>query len=129
MTDLVPADQIEQLVGARRHTQAHLGRADSAEQTVYILHSAECKATGVDLRSCVYSRALDRGIDGLPDWNDYEDQVVTLQVSHGWLLPDDDGPDDIEHLRHDPLSCPPDGGCGGCGNWPEHCVCPPGEPS
>ena len=33
MTDLVPADQIEQIVGARRHPLAHLGRAVSAELT------------------------------------------------------------------------------------------------
>lgn len=46
MTDLVPADQIEQIVGARRHPLAHLGRAVSAEQTVYILHSQRCKGDG-----------------------------------------------------------------------------------
>lgn len=25
--------------------------------------------------------------------------------------------------EHDPLEGVPDGGCPGCGNWPEHCVC------
>lgn len=93
MTDLVPAGQIEQIVGARRHALAHLGRAVSAERTVYILHSATCLASGVDLRDCVYSRALDKGIDGLPEWDGRHDRTVTLQAVHGDLIP---GPDDIE---------------------------------
>lgn len=67
MSDLVPADQIEQIVGARRHKLAHLGRAVSAEQTVYVLHSFACRDSGIDLRTCVYSRALDAGIGGLPE--------------------------------------------------------------
>lgn len=94
MTNLVPADQIEQHVGARRHQLAHLGRANSTEQTVYILHSHACRDSGIDLRACIYSRALDRGID-LYYWAGREDQVVTLQVVHGMLLPDVDGATDI----------------------------------
>jgi len=98
VADLVLADQIEQIVGARRHALAHLGRAVSAEQTVYILHSQRCKDSGIDLRSCIYSKALDGGISGLHEWDGQEDRVVTLQVVHGCLIPDDDGPDDIEHV-------------------------------
>lgn len=94
MTDLVPADRIEQHVGARRHPLAHLGRANSTEQTVYILHSHACRDRGIDLRTCSYSRALDLGIN-LGDWAGREDQVVTLQVEHGILMPDLDGPTDI----------------------------------
>lgn len=97
MSNLVPADQIEELVGARRHALAHLGRAVSVEQTVYILHSHACKDSGIDLRSCDYSRALDRGIDA-GDWRGHEDQVVTLMHVHGFLMPDSDGPDDIVHV-------------------------------
>lgn len=97
MSALVPADQIEQIVGARRHALAHLGRAVSAEQTVYILHSQACKDSGFDLRSCGYSLALDRGID-VHDWENRQDQVVTLMHEHGYLMPDDDGPDDIRAL-------------------------------
>lgn len=96
MSDLVPASEIEARVGARRHALAHLGRAVSAEQTVYILHSRACIDTGIDLRSCDYSHALDRGID-LVDWQHHQDRVVTLQHQHGYLMPDD-GPDDIEAL-------------------------------
>lgn len=32
-------------------------------------------------------------------------------------------PEYVLAYGRDPLDCPPDGGCGGCGNWPEHCVC------
>ena len=35
MTDLVPADQIEQIVGIQRHPYRHYARAVTAEQTVY----------------------------------------------------------------------------------------------
>lgn len=101
MTNLVPTDQIEQIVGARRHPLTHLGRAVSAEQTVYILHSQGCKDQGIDLRECGYSKALDRGID-LIDWQHHQDQVVTLQHVHGYLVPDDDGPSDVDYLNADP---------------------------
>jgi len=63
MSDLVPADRIEAIVGAVRHPTGHIGRAVSAEGTVYILHSQECRDSGVDLRECPYSLALDFGID------------------------------------------------------------------
>jgi hypothetical protein len=63
MSELVPAEEIEQIVGARRHPHQHLGRADSSTETLYILHSQKCKDSGIDLRDCEWSKALDRGID------------------------------------------------------------------
>ena len=83
MSDLVPVDEIETIVGAKRHPIRHIGRAVSAEQQVYmyILHSAACRAdhdAGVrDLRECPYSRALDAGID-LARWDEYQDMPVVL---------------------------------------------------
>jgi len=62
MTQLVPADQIELLVGALRSPIDHLGRADEIDQTFYILHSAICLENYPDLRACPYSIALDKGI-------------------------------------------------------------------
>lgn len=86
MTDLVPAEEIEQIVGARRHPHQHLGRAVSAEQTVYILHSEKCRDSGIDLRECPYSRFLDNGID--PDWGKgHEDKAVVLAPYHERLIP------------------------------------------
>ena len=93
MTDLVAADQIEPIVGARRHPTHHLGRAVSAEQVVYILHSQTCKDSGLDLRECGYSRALDRGIDP-GDWT--KDVTVGLVVEGGALVPLDFLPADVE---------------------------------
>lgn len=52
MTEIVSADRIEQIVGARRHPTHHLGRAVSGAQSVYILHSSACVASGLDLRAC-----------------------------------------------------------------------------
>lgn len=86
MTDLVPAEEIEQIVGARRHPHQHLGRAVSSEQTVYVLHSEKCRDSGVDLRECEWSVALDRGID-LDDWAGHVDQAVVLAFRQGRLFP------------------------------------------
>lgn len=88
MSDLVPVGDIERIVGCRRHPWAHYGRAVSDKQTVYILHSAECLSSGIDLRDCIYSKSLDLGIDQRW-WTGYKDQVVLLVCSPltGKLLP------------------------------------------
>lgn len=86
MTDLVPADEIEQIVGARRHSHQHLGRAVSAAQKIYILHSEQCRDSGIDLRECPYSIALDRGID-LDWWHKHQDRAVVLAPYHERLVP------------------------------------------
>jgi hypothetical protein len=86
MSDLVPADQIEQIVGARRHSHQHLGRAVSAEETIYILHSYACKESGIDLRECEWSLALDRGIDPFM-WEKRMDQPVVLAFFQDRLFP------------------------------------------
>ncbi|MCZ2837159.1 hypothetical protein [Modestobacter sp. VKM Ac-2985] len=88
MSDLVPALEIEEIVGVDRHPTEHWGRAVSAEQTVYILHSEACLASGVDLRDCEFSVALDSGID-MRDWSKREDQPVQLGIdADGWLVPE-----------------------------------------
>lgn len=86
MTELVPAEDIERIVGIARHRTDHYVRAVSAEQRVYILHSRECLDGGADLRECRFSRALERGIDR-ESWFDAEDAVVALFISGGRLIP------------------------------------------
>lgn len=86
MSELVPADEIERIVGARRHEHQHLGRAVSSEQTVYVLHSQRCKDSTTDLRDCEWSQALDRGID-LRDWRGYQDRAVALATVRRRLFP------------------------------------------
>lgn len=91
MADLVPADRIEQIVGAQRHPTKHMARAVSAEQTVYILHSQECRDTTPDLRDCPFSIALDRGIEHHIPWSGWRrvpDRAVRVEVFRGWLVPD-----------------------------------------
>lgn len=92
MTKIVPADEIETIVGVQRHSTEHWGRAVSSEQTVYILHSQECRDSGIDLRECPYSLALDNGIDPF-DWT--EDVALRLwldeQDDKTWLVPDANG--------------------------------------
>lgn len=80
MTNLVPATDIEQIVGAVRHPTLHVARAVSAEQTVYILHSQQCLDSGRDLRQCPFSLALDNGID-LDDWSASQDIAVIVMLS------------------------------------------------
>lgn len=79
MSDLVPAEEIEQIVGTRRHRTRHFARAVSDEQRVYILHSARCKDSGRDLRECLFSVALDNGIRG-GDWSGHEDQPIRVTI-------------------------------------------------
>ncbi|GAA2180924.1 hypothetical protein GCM10009785_13700 [Brooklawnia cerclae] len=90
MSDLVDHSQIEQIVGAKRHPTDHWGRAVSADQTVYILHSQACLDSGIDLRECPYSQALDRGIEDLGPWTRWrmtQGQPVRLAFSRGYLVP------------------------------------------
>lgn len=91
MSDLVDPSEIERLVGVTRHATEHYGRAVSAEEQVYVLHSQQCKDTREDLRTCPYSIALDRGITSpLPwtGWRRTQDRPVHLTLYRGWLLPD-----------------------------------------
>lgn len=91
MTQRVPADRIEEIVGAKRHATDHYGRAISAEQTVYILHSQACKDSTPDLRDCPFSLALDQGIERTYPWTGWQrvqDQPVRLEISRGYLMPE-----------------------------------------
>ena len=83
MSDLVDSSSIEAIVGTSRHATAHYGRAISAEQVVFILHSQACLDARADLRTCAFSRALDRGIDParFP-----EDTPVRLALQAGLLV-------------------------------------------
>ena len=96
MTEKVPADQIERIVGRRRSVTDHYARAVSAEQTVYILHPHECLARFADLRDCPWSLALDRGID-ISEW--VEDAPLTVRVRDGRLVP---SPAQVRFLRLPP---------------------------
>jgi hypothetical protein len=89
VADLVPAQDIERIVGVQRHSTEHWGRAVSAEQRVYILHSQEClDDPDWGLQDCLFSLALDQGID-LADW--VEDVPVRLDIKsdarRDWLIP------------------------------------------
>ena len=91
MSAPVPAEQIEAIVGVQRHPDRHYARAVSAVQTVYILHSQECLDSGVDLRECAYSIALDKGIEHFIPWSGWrrvQDRPVPVEVFRGWLVPD-----------------------------------------
>lgn len=79
MSRLEPADTIEAKVGAKRHPTDHLGRAVSAIERVYVLHSQECVARGIDLRDCEYSIALDLGID-MGIWEAFQDVPVVVAI-------------------------------------------------
>lgn len=97
MSDLVPTEDIERIVGIERHPTDHYGRLVSSEAVTYILHSQQCKDSTPDLRDCPYSRALDRGIMRHPlqvrRWRRLQNQPVKLEVSNlGHLLPAFDEP-------------------------------------
>ena len=85
MADLVPPEDIEQIVGEPRDATMHTGRAVTAEQRVYILHSQACRDSGIDVRDCPFSVALDRGVD-LSLWE--KDVPVLLGVTDDGRLVD-----------------------------------------
>lgn len=86
MSDLVDSTQIEAIVGVERHQTRHYARAVSAEQTAYVLHSRECLTSRVDLRECLFSLALDRGIE-ISRWT--QDAAVHVHIERGRLVPVD----------------------------------------
>lgn len=90
MVELVHPTVIEGIVGVKRHATEHRGRAITTEMTVYILHSQECKDSGIDLRECEYSHALAKGIYEVPDWEWMSDKPVTLSIlnNSGVLYPE-----------------------------------------
>lgn len=86
MSELVDSSEIEAIVGVQRHATDHYGRAVSASQTFYILHSQECRDSTNDLRECIYSQALDHGLR--PSlWRPFEDKPVQLIVVGDTLAP------------------------------------------
>jgi hypothetical protein len=85
MSEIVPASEIEAIVGIERHATRHYARAVSAEETVYILHSHRCKDGGRDLRECFFSLALDNGID-VDDWAGAIDQAVRVTITRSQRL-------------------------------------------
>lgn len=75
----VPAEEIEKIVGTFRHATRHYARAVSAERTVYILHSQQCFDARPDLRTCMFSVALESGIDPVV-WDGFEDRAVRVSI-------------------------------------------------
>ncbi len=92
MADLVPPEDIEQIVGAPRDATVHYGRAVSVERRVYVLHSRECVDSTPDLRDCLFSIALDRGIESPAAWRSWRrllDRPMVLHIRYdGLLVPD-----------------------------------------
>lgn len=120
MSELVSPTDIERIVGRMRHATGHYARAVSDEGTVYVLHSQACLDSGIDLRECEYSIALDRGITRPTPWARWrrvQDRPVRVLIVKGWLLPD------LMTLRG--LTCPECHlagehklGCGEALTWP-----------
>lgn len=78
MTELVPRDEIESIVGRDRHATEHYARAVSATQTVYIMHPEECLGLGWDLRDCPFSVALSKWGINPSEWEENVAMRVVL---------------------------------------------------
>lgn len=88
MSALVPAAQIEEIVGAKRRPDEHLGRLVTSDRgpTMYILHSQSCVDHGADLRGCRYSLALDR-TDRVDMWpRDVPVVLITIAGQLSWWV-------------------------------------------
>lgn len=80
MTEKVPADQIEKIVGVKRDPVRHIGRAVSSEKKVYVLHSEACLSFYENVqKDCRYAVALENGIRE-KDWKGFEDRPVVLST-------------------------------------------------
>lgn len=91
MSELVDPTQVATIFGIERHETDHYGHAITDTEEVFILHSAECRATTPDLRDCPYSVALDRGIEHPLPWTGWRrvlDTPIRLEIAHGYLMPD-----------------------------------------
>lgn len=86
MSERVPANEIERIVGKTRHSRIHYGRAVSSEQTIYILHSQNCLEENPDLRECDFSVAMDNGLD-MNVWEKHQDSAVVLSIVNNRLWP------------------------------------------
>lgn len=87
MSDLVPADEIERLVGVERHPTVHYGHDAADARTFYILHSQQCLDSGIDLRECSFSTALDyHGVDPKL-WEHYAKRPIPLTFQMGRVAP------------------------------------------
>ena len=84
MVDIVAG--AEHIVGHKRRPGLHLARMVSQEKVAYVLHSSDCLNSGIELRTCVYSQALGRGIDQHL-WRGYLDRPVVLTIATGHLEP------------------------------------------
>lgn len=92
MSDLVDSNEIEAIVGHARAEHTHWGRMSTTDQKFYILHSRRCLESGVDLRLCEYSLALDTAFDPI-EFEGLEDTPVPLELWCGVLLPADEEPE------------------------------------
>lgn len=87
MTNLVGAEKIEVIVGTKRSQHYHCGNASRYSRTAYILHSQDCLDSGIDLRKCSFSLALDaKGIDR-HKWYGMEDRPMVLDIEDGYIVP------------------------------------------
>lgn len=88
MSELVDPQQIEFIVGRDRHLTRHYGRLDPESGYMFILHSQHCVETQDDLRECIYSKALDKGMAPVSGWGEYINRPVHLHINeNGYLVP------------------------------------------
>ncbi len=87
MAERVPTEDIERVVGVRRHATEHWARAISEEQVVYVLHPVSCLDEHSEgLLACPYTQAQDLGID--PDrWPEDVALHVVIDPETGDLVP------------------------------------------
>lgn len=86
MPEIVPAEDIERIVGVERQQSLHIGRVVIADDTFYILHSKVCLEARDSLLDCPYTHALTNVNPG--DWEGYTDKPVVLRIREGRLCPD-----------------------------------------
>lgn len=83
---IVPPSEIEGIVGTVRHEYHHFARAVSAEEMIYLLHSAQCRDWDASFRSCAFAQAHTAGLSRSM-WAGHEDKPVQVVLVNGRLTP------------------------------------------
>lgn len=79
-------NDIEAIVGIQRHSTVHYGRAVSATDQFYILHSRRCLRDFPDSMDCPFSFSMLHGINR-KEWAKWQDMALPIGIRRGMVVP------------------------------------------
>ena len=88
MVNIIPPDEIEELVGSARLFDKHVGRVITAERRFVLMHSEQCLQEYDDLRDCPYSQSMQSNFYS-GRWESHRDEAMLVELDRetGVLYP------------------------------------------